>query len=69
MCAQIKIPGYADKFWGHFGIFSGLLSNKNKIRRYKYAKEQSGTKKRKKKLRTRLLRICVFDYSSKKSQP
>jgi len=59
ICAQIKISGYADKFWGHFGIFSGLLSNKNKIRRYEYAKEQSGTKKGKKNFAPV---FCVFAY-------
>ncbi len=52
ICAQINLPhdkaqinfsGYADKFWGHFVMFSGLIANNNKIRRYEYAKEQLQT--------------------------
>jgi hypothetical protein len=44
-CAQIKISRYAGKLCGHFVMCSGLIANKNKIRRYEYAKEQSRTKK------------------------
>jgi hypothetical protein len=44
-CAQIKISIYADKFCGHVVMFSGLIANKNKIRRYEYAKEYSRKKK------------------------
>ena len=62
---QINFSGYTNKFWGHFVMFSGLLANKNKIPRYKYTKEQPGTKK----LCTGHLRICVSVCDLNKSQP
>ena len=50
---------------GHFIMFSRLIANKNKIRRYEYAKDS-------RELTTTshpLLRICVSVSSLKKSQP
>jgi hypothetical protein len=47
-------------------MFSGLIANKNKIRRYEHAKEQS---RKQKTLRTRLLCSCLSVSSLKKSQP
>jgi hypothetical protein len=58
ICVQIKIFGYADKFCGHFVMFPRLFINKNKIYRYKYAKEQAQTKKNFAPV------ICVFAYLS-----
>jgi hypothetical protein len=57
ICTQIKFSGYADIFWGHFVMFSRLIANKNKIRRYDYAKE-SRTKKNFTPV------FCVFAYPS-----
>jgi hypothetical protein len=39
-------------------MFSGLIANKNKIHRYEYAKEQSGTKKNFPSV------FCMFAYPS-----
>jgi len=53
---KYKIHRYADKFGGHFLMFPGLLTNKIKIRRNEYTKEQSRTKKNFAPV------FCVFAY-------